>query len=76
MVNSLGVIQDVHWSARALTDQFRPTTRHDLSAWRESDSVRALVAGTLFAMRVVIIQVKGDCMKLCEMFGYPNRGRG
>ena len=66
-----GVHVYLHWSIRALAEQFFPNARHDRTDWKASDGLRSELAGTMMKYKAVLVYYKADWPELCERFALP-----
>ena len=61
----------VAWSLASMLRGQHPTGRHDGEPWKESDEVRASMAGTPLGFRALCLFVKGDWCEYSHTLGLP-----
>ena len=66
----------MRWSAEALAQGTHPSSRHDGTAWHQTDRVRSHLGGLGFGWRAAFVWLKGDWAEFAHTFGLPSWSHG
>ena len=62
----------LRWSFSSLIQGSHPTSRHDGSAWLDSDAGRSSYAGEQLGGKGVCLFIKGDWAEIVQRWGFPS----